>query len=140
MQVKDQIRVRREALGVSPRELADRVGVSPQAVTWWESGRSAPRRKIIPLLEQALSFQLDWSEGRGDKSQHAAAMVDENDMQLLLKICRLPANAKSVFGQMVDIHLEAVDRARRALPPEPRPAPAPPPAPAPAAKRSKVRA
>lgn len=123
------------------RELADRVGVTEQAVRWWEEGRSYPRKKVAPLIEQALSFQIDWAEGRGDPNRTAAAMVDEGDMQLLLKIAKLPANSKQAFKHLVDVHLEAVERARSSTPAEPAPRAAPAPAPTPApAKKSRIRA
>lgn len=133
MKIKDQIRIRREALGMSMKELADRVGVTEQAVRHWEGGRSFPGKKKTSLVEQALSFTIDWSEGSPvAEGRTAAAMVDQQDMELLLVIARLPRRAKEVIGEMARMHADAVDRARGVLPPEP---PAPPPPVAAAGKR-----
>lgn len=114
MRIKDQIRIRREALGMDMHELAQRVGVTEQAVRHWENGRSYPSKAKTRLLEQALSFSMDWSEGENPvtEGKTAAAMVDKDDVDLLLTICRLPLRAKQVMSEFARMHLEAVDRAR----------------------------
>ncbi len=118
MLIKDQIRARREALGMNMSELATRVGVTEQAVRHWESGRSYPRKPMIPLLEEALSFRMDWHEGMDPDSERrtAAAMIDQRDVDLLMVICKLPLRAKKLFGDLARMHLDAVERARPDVP------------------------
>jgi transcriptional regulator with XRE-family HTH domain len=127
MQIKDQIRSRREALGMTKKELADRVGVTEQAVRHWEDGRSFPGKSKARLVEQALSFQIDWTEGAAPPggSKTAAAYIEQSDIDLVLIIGRLPLHAKSVIGEMARMHLEAVEAARAAESKNPPP-PAPP--------------
>lgn len=138
MLIKDQIRSRRESLGLSMQQLADRVGLTEQAIRHWESGRSFPGKSKMAALEQALSFTLDWTEGRNAEGQGktAASMVDQGDIELVLVIARLPQQAKTLIGDLARMHLEAVDRARSATPP-PAPAVATP-SPAPM-KKSRAR-
>lgn len=121
MQIKDQIRARREALDMDMAQLAMRVGVTEQAVRHWESGRSYPSKHKIRALEQALSFTMDWSEGSNPISEGttAASMIDQADVDLLLVICQLPAQAKEIFGALARMHLSVVQQARRAAPPPP---------------------
>jgi transcriptional regulator with XRE-family HTH domain len=118
--IKDQIRVRREALGMNMAQLAMRVGVSEQAVRHWESGRSYPRKPTIPLLEDALSFVMDWSEGAHPETEGktAAAMIDQRDVDLLMVICQLPLRAKELLGELARMHLAAVQASRAARPVE----------------------
>ena len=132
MQIKDQIRSRREGLGLDMLQLAKRVGVTEQAVRHWESGRSYPGKRKMHDVEQALSFSLDWTEGvkPAGEGKTAAAMIDQGDVNLLLVICKLPLAAKELLGSLAQLHLEAVERARGVLPPPPPPAPPPSPAPA----------
>lgn len=114
MKVKDQLKVRREQLGISVNELAKRLGVSSQAIRHWENGRSFPGKSKTSALETALSFNIDWTEGArasGSRSQ-AASLIDPNDVELLLKIARLPTPAKALFGSLVDLHLNALDVGR----------------------------
>lgn len=121
MKIKDQIQSRREQLGIERVELAERVGVTEQAVRWWENGRSYPSKSKMHRVEQALSFVLDWTEGTraagADKT--AAAMIDQDDVELLLVICKLPLQAKHALGEIARLHLEAVEQARRTGPPTP---------------------
>jgi len=152
MLVKDQIRVRREDLGMTMRELGDRVGVTEQAVRHWEGGRSFPGKSKMRLVERALSFVIDWTEGASTPSEirSSASMIDPADVELLLLLARLPAAMKGLLSQVAQVHLAAVDSARAApgsrlsetalrLPPAPPMVRAPEPAPAPAAK-SKTKA
>jgi len=99
-------------------QLAMRVGVTEQAVRHWENGRSYPSKAKTRLLEQALSFVLDWSEGENpvQEGRTAAAMIDKADVDLLLVICRLPFKAKQLMGEFARLHLEAVEKAHAAPP------------------------
>ena len=51
MTIADRIQSLRKAKGVSQEELADRIGVSRQAVSKWESEQSTPDVEKIVLLE-----------------------------------------------------------------------------------------
>ena len=110
MKVKDQIRMRREQLGISVSELARRLGVSAQAVRYWEAGRSFPGKSKTTALESALSFNVDWTEGSRAASRRlpVQSLIDPNDVALLLQIARLPPPAKSLIGSLVRMHLEAI--------------------------------
>lgn len=112
MQIKDQIRARREQVGISLVDLAAKLGVTDQAVRHWESGRSNPGKRIAQQVEAVLDFQLDWSEGArhsGDKST-VNALIDQRDIDLLLVICRLPWDAKNLIGELARMHLAALER------------------------------
>ena len=112
MKIKDQIKARREQLGIALIDLAERLGVTDQAVRHWESGRSNPSKRMAQRVETVLDFQLDWSEGArhsGDKNT-INALLDQRDIDLLLVICRLPWDAKNLVGEFARIHLAALER------------------------------
>lgn len=110
MQIKDQIRARREQLGISVAELAKRVGVSGQAIRHWESGRSFPGKSKAPSVETALSFTLDWTEGRKASAvqPQMAALIEQGDINLLLLLCRLPAPFKALLTELAQAQLDAI--------------------------------
>ena len=54
MNRSDQIREAREKLGMSQETLAERVGVSRQAVSKWEMGAASPSPENLQLLSQVL--------------------------------------------------------------------------------------
>ena len=73
MNVKDVIRKNRLALGLTMKEVADKVGVSEAAISRWESGEIANmRRGAIFALAQALSISpnkiMGWDEPVKHKS------------------------------------------------------------------------
>lgn len=114
MKIGEQIKTRREELGMTIKELADRVGVTPQSIRNWERGeRQQPRPENYKALQRALSFRLDLSEGSQPvETQSAGAMMTQGDVDLLLVIARLPPQAKKLFDELARMHLRAVDAAR----------------------------
>jgi transcriptional regulator with XRE-family HTH domain len=137
MLIKDQIRSRREALGYTHADVAKKLGISEQAVRHWENGRSYPSKNKMHDVEQVLSFTIDWTEGQksAGAGSTAASMIDQNDIDLLLVICKLPLKAKNLMGDLARMHLEAVESARTAASAQPPEPPA-----APAARKSRARA
>jgi transcriptional regulator with XRE-family HTH domain len=114
MKIKDQIKSQRERLNMDTTQLAKRVGVTNQAVLHWESGRSYPKKQRMHDVEQALSFELDWTEGLQSKREGttAVAMLAQEDIDLLLIICKLPFAAKEALKKIAYLHLEAVELGR----------------------------
>jgi transcriptional regulator with XRE-family HTH domain len=113
MKVKDQIKVRREQLGISVNELAKRLGVSSQAIRHWENGRSFPGKSKTAALETALSLNIDWTEGSraAAKRPQISGLIDPNDVSLLLNIARLPTPAKSLIADLVEMYVTLDGRA-----------------------------
>lgn len=59
-ELRDRIRQCRIQLDLTQGQLGERVGVSPQAVTQWESGDSKPSRKSLLLLADVLNVSIDY--------------------------------------------------------------------------------
>ena len=59
MELGGQIRKRRQALGLTQDELAERVYATRQSVSNWENGRTCPDVQSLLLLAQAFSVTLD---------------------------------------------------------------------------------
>ena len=49
----------RKQKGLSQVELARSIGVTPQAVSKWESGKSAPDISLLPMVASTLECQID---------------------------------------------------------------------------------
>ena len=56
----ENLKALRKAKGLSQEELADRVGVSRQAVSKWESGQSMPDLDKVILLSEYFSVTTDY--------------------------------------------------------------------------------
>lgn len=104
MKIKDQIRTRREARGLTKQQLAEKLEVSVTAVDHWEAGRNQPNRKKIEALESALDFQLDLREGADLPGNLKTAMdiIGESSASLVYKISLLPADGRKAIEDLVD--------------------------------------
>lgn len=60
MDIADRIQSLRKTKGISQEELADKVGVSRQAVSKWESGQSAPDLEKIIILSECFGVTTDY--------------------------------------------------------------------------------
>ncbi len=94
MELKDQLRLRMDQLGINVPQLAKRIGVSDQAVRHYLDGRSRPRHEKVALIEQALSMRLDLHEGAAPTAPTAADLTSQEDIQLFLLLVKLPARVK----------------------------------------------
>ena len=60
MNLADRIQQLRKRKGISQEELADRIGVSRQAVSKWESGQTSPDLEKIVLLSDCFEVTTDY--------------------------------------------------------------------------------
>lgn len=58
--IADRIQIQRKNKGISQEELADKIGVSRQAVSKWESGQSLPDIEKIILLSDYFEVTSDY--------------------------------------------------------------------------------
>ena len=62
-QLGDRVKAQRQALGLKQKELAEMVGVVPQVLSVWESGKQEPSPKAIISLSRALKVSCGWVLG-----------------------------------------------------------------------------
>ena len=60
MNMADRIQYLRKSKGISQEELADKVGVSRQAVSKWESEQSTPDLEKIIILSEFFEVTTDY--------------------------------------------------------------------------------
>lgn len=102
MLVKDQLRVRMEQLDMPITEISRRIGVSSQTIRHWLAGRNFPGKAKCQLLEDTLSFKLDFSEGAGDKGVTVEETLRNIDVDTLVAISKLSPRAKSLFASLAE--------------------------------------
>lgn len=57
--MKDIIKAKRLALGISQENLAKQLGVKRITVTQWEAGRNTPKTKMLQEIAKALKCSTD---------------------------------------------------------------------------------
>ena len=96
----EQLRRRREELGLSRAELAERLGVSRSAVGNYETGVSAPKEDILLRLFDALQVDPNYLY---QDSFHAQGFVCSGEEQRLLeKLRRLPLTGRQTVHSLVN--------------------------------------
>lgn len=61
-----KLRRLRENMGLQQKEVADRLGVNPSAVTRWETGEKRPDLVNLVKLADLYNVSLDYLMGRTD--------------------------------------------------------------------------
>ena len=80
LKIGERIRELRRSADLTQEELADRLGVSPQAVSRWESAAGYPDTETLPRLANCFGVTLDSLFGYdGDRERRVAELLDESD-------------------------------------------------------------
>ena len=93
MNLADRIQQLRKRKGISQEELADRIGVSRQAVSKWESGQTSPDLEKIVLLSDYFEVSTDYLLKGASSETASSAQVSLVQTQ--------PAQAQTVQAQTV---------------------------------------
>ena len=80
--VGKRISVLRKKVNMTQMELADRVGISFQAVSNWERGNSMPDISKLPELAEIFGISVD--ELIGEKSLLVEAAINDNIKECLV--------------------------------------------------------
>ncbi len=100
MSFGERLRRRREELGLTRAELAERLGVSRSAVGNYETGISAPKEEILLQLFDAL--QVDPNYLYQDSFHTAAFSCSREEQRLLEKLRRLPLTGRQTVHTLVN--------------------------------------
>ena len=57
--MKDHLKELRESVKLTQKQVADKIGVTQQAVAMWENGSSKPRTALLPKLADILGCTVD---------------------------------------------------------------------------------
>lgn len=80
MNLSDKIHYCRKKEGLSQEALAEKLGVSRQAVSKWETGDAVPEVGKLLLLADAFGVTTDWllSDDEPQEENKSAEIIDEN--------------------------------------------------------------
>ena len=100
MSFGDQLKKRREELGLSRSELADRLGVSRSAVGNYETGVSAPKEEVLLRLFDALHVEPNYLYR--DAYRGGGEGVSDEERSLLEKYRRLGLSGRQTLHTVGD--------------------------------------
>lgn len=79
MKLSDKIFYCRKKAGLSQEALAEKIGVSRQAISKWETGEAAPEISKLPVLARTFCVTADWL--LDDSAEPAESGVQEEDTE-----------------------------------------------------------
>lgn len=95
-----RIRTQREHLGFTQDKLASMIGVSENAITQYESGRSSPRRERIGALAHALGKSIGWLLTGNEPEEEVKAQT-EAERNVLSAMRDLPPDQQDFIVKMI---------------------------------------
>ena len=96
----------REASGMSPEAMANRLGVKTETIEHWEAGKVQPRANRLQTLASLLNVPLLWLLAGSQKVPDPAAGVSRREL-MLQKIDELGGRIKVLKNDMDDLRLLA---------------------------------
>ncbi len=100
MSFGEQLRRRREELGISRSELADRLGITRSAVGNYETGVSAPKEDVLLQIFNALQVEPNYLYR--DSFAFPAFACSHEEQRLLEKLRALPSTGRQAVHALVD--------------------------------------
>lgn len=64
MALAENLQERRESRGMTQQVLAEKIGVTQMAVSFFESGKKIPSVAVLEKMADALGCSIDWLLGR----------------------------------------------------------------------------
>ncbi len=120
MSFGEQLRRRREELGISRAELAQMLGVSRSAIGNYETGVSAPKEEVLLQLFDALGVDPNYLY-RDSFRAAAGAVCSREELRLLEKLRRLSLTGRQTVYALVDsLGLWQAELEEETAPAEPR--------------------
>lgn len=108
MELAERVRARREELGLSQTELAQKMGYnSRSSINKIENGRAISQKLIVRLaeaLEVSPSYLMGWDEKPEEQAEYEASiLMDEDIMELVHLYKCLDSEQKKAVKQMAKL-------------------------------------
>ena len=81
LQISKNIAILRQNKGITQEALAQKLGVTNQAISKWEAGKCCPDIELLPLLAKIFECSID-ELMMGDSTQSIAPILHTEDTQL----------------------------------------------------------
>ena len=93
----------RERIGLNQRELAEKVGISQRALSWWERQPAAIKPDQLTQLAQALGVSVDYLVGNTSKTIPKSGPTGKA-LKLFEEVSKLPKRSQQrILGTVEDM-------------------------------------
>lgn len=109
MEFKEQLRIARDAKGWTQEQLGKKLGVSMQAVLYWERGDYTPRPAKLKKLEVVLGQRFDLTGAGFADNALLPPGVTSSHIEVALCLSRLPAPEREAMTALIRISASRVE-------------------------------
>lgn len=117
MSIGDRIKELREQAGLSRKELAAKLGITPAAVSHYEQGLNSPKDTILIKIFEVLRCDANYLFQDDMKQSYRAFTTTIQEQDMLIKIRTLPDKEqriiKSIIDAFYDVNEEMVHEKRK---------------------------
>ena len=107
-QLGSRISYYRQNQSMTQEELADRLGITPQAVSKWERGQSLPDATFLRQLCGIFHCSADALLGTQDQSENPAAQSQKVNREVMKQLCFSQEPLSLIFGlELTPLFLDA---------------------------------
>ena len=109
----DRLAAAREHSGMSPQNLAKRLGVKQSTIRGWEADTNEPRANRLSMLAGLLNVSVMWlltGEGEGVGTPRAERNVPEEIRDILIDIRTLRATLKDTTETLSELEKRLIER------------------------------
>ena len=99
----------RESLGMTQKELAIKLGITPTRLNYWEKGKREPDMLYIKALAEALGVTADWLICAENAKKHVVASKEA--LMIARKYDMLDSSGQTLVRLVVDHETERVQSA-----------------------------
>jgi HTH-type transcriptional regulator, cell division transcriptional repressor len=97
----DRLTLAREAAGLDPGQLAQRIGVRPQTLRNWEEDRAEPRANRLQMLAGMLNVSMIWlMSGEGEVPRAVNLSDGPAAGDVLAELRRIHHDQRQIAGRM----------------------------------------
>lgn len=104
MELCDRIKELRQSRGMTQQQLADRLGVSKQAVSHWEGGRQSISRSSLELLCDIFNVEMDYLMGRQNITMR---YLDTEEIHMIDNYRKLSYEQQTMVCNMLGVKRDA---------------------------------
>lgn len=109
----DRLAAAREHAGMSPQNLAKRLGVKHSTIRGWEADTNEPRANRLSMLAGLLNVSVMWlltGEGEGVGTPKVERNMPEEIRDILIDIRTLRATLKDTTDKLSELEKRLIER------------------------------
>jgi transcriptional regulator with XRE-family HTH domain len=101
MDLVERIKFAREKASLSPSALAEKIGITPQAIQNWEYGKSSPKLSRLKKIAEVTSISEKWLVGGYGSPEEGERKREKVDDDIFFMLTQVDSEAKGDILKLI---------------------------------------